>query len=99
MGLSRMVIAPIAPIAAWGLTFSAAWARQQPDLELLKAKGFFSTAGIPGDKWIEGETMFPHIAPAPHFNAAMLYYPGTEELQPDEVRVTFLGSTYYPTIL
>ena len=66
------------------------------DPELAKAMEFFSTAGIPGDKWIEGETMVPYVAPASHFKANMLYYPGTEELQEDEVRVTFMGSTYYP---
>ncbi len=66
------------------------------DKEMQKAMEFFSTAGIPGDKWIEGETMYPHVAPAGHFKATMLYYPGTEKLQPDEVRVTFMGSTYYP---
>jgi len=77
-------------------TVSAAWAQDQPDPELLKAAEFFETAGIPGDRWIEGETMVPHVAPGAHFNATMLYYPGTEELQPDEVRVTFMGSTYYP---
>ncbi len=64
--------------------------------ELKKAKEFFETAGIPGDKWVEGETMVPHVAPARHFNTTMLYYPGTEELQADEVRVIFMGSTYYP---
>ena len=66
------------------------------DQEMQKAKEFFSTAGKPGDKWIEGETMFPHVAGASHFTSTMLYYPGTEELQPDEVRVIFMGSTYYP---
>lgn len=40
--------------------------------------------------------MDPHVRAAKHFKSAMLYYPGTEELQPDEVRVTFMGSTYYP---
>jgi len=64
--------------------------------EMKKAMEFFSTAGIPGDKWLEGETMYSHVFPASHFNSTMLYYPGTEELQPDEVRVTFMGSTYYP---
>ena len=59
------------------MTVSAVWAQQQPDPELLKAKEFFESAGIPGDKWIEGETMSPYVAPASHFNATMLYYPGT----------------------
>ena len=67
------------------------------DAELQKAKEFFSTAGVPGGKWIEGETMVPHVAPASHHKATLLYYPGTEELQSDEVRVIFMGSTYYPT--
>ena len=67
------------------------------DAELKKAKEFFGTAGIPAGRWIEGETMVPHVAPARHHKATLLYYPGTEELQPDEVRVIFMGSTYYPT--
>ncbi len=61
------------------------------DQEMQKAMEFFSTAGIPGDKWIEGETMVPHVAAASHFTSTMLYYPGTEELQPDEVRVILWG--------
>ncbi len=85
-----------AALAGHATTFSSVWAQQDPDPELLKAQEFFETAGIPGERWIEGETMVPHIAPAKHFNSAMLYYPGTEELQADEVRVTFMGSTYYP---
>lgn len=67
------------------------------DPELQKAMELFSTGGVPGDKWVEGETMVPHVAPGSHFKTAMLYYPGTEDLQSDEVRVTFMGSTYYPT--
>ena len=69
---------------------------QQPTPQMLKAKEFFETAGLPGDKWIEGETMHPHVTPSKNFHATMLYYPKTEELQSDEVRVTFMGSTYYP---
>ena len=78
---------------------SVVWAQQtktQPNPEVLKAKEFFEVAGNPDDKWIEGETIIPHVAPGSHFKATMLYYPGTEELQPDEARVTFMGSTYYP---
>jgi ribonuclease Z len=71
-------------------------AQKEPNPELLKAKEFFETAGLPGDKWIEGETMTPHVSAGKHFNTTMLYYPGTEDLQADEVRVVFMGSTYYP---
>ena len=70
---------------------------QQPNPEMMKAKEFFETAGFPGERWIEGETMVPHIAPASHFNSTMLYYPNTEELQSDEVRVIFMGSSPYPS--
>jgi ribonuclease Z len=75
---------------------SSAWA-QEADPELLKAKEFFETAGNPDGKWVEGETMVPHVAPARHHKASLLYFPGTEELQDDEVRVIFMGSTYYPS--
>jgi ribonuclease BN (tRNA processing enzyme) len=78
------------------LATSASWAQQQPTPEMLKAKEFFETAGTPGGRWIEGETMVPHVLAGKHFKTTMLYYPGTEELQPDEVRVIFMGSTYYP---
>jgi len=69
---------------------------QQTDEDVRQAMEFFSTAGSPGDKWIEGETVYPNVAPASHFNASLLYYPGTETLLSDEMRVTFMGSTYYP---
>ena len=70
---------------------------QQSSTQIERAKAFFSTAGVPGDRWVEGETMVPHVAPGKHHKATLLYYPGTEELQPDEVRVIFMGSTYYPS--
>ncbi len=79
-----------AALLGLALTVPAAWAQQQPTPEMLKAQGFFENAGIPGDRWVEGETMVPHVAPGRHFNATMLYYPGTEELQAGEVRVIFI---------
>ena len=79
------------------LTYSGStWAQEEPSPGMLKAMEFFKTAGVPGDKWIEGETMLPHVVPSNHFNATMLYYPKTETLQADEARVTFMGSTYFP---
>ena len=91
----RRTVVPVALLFVFcGLALAPESRAQDPELQ--KAAEFFSNAGVPGDKWIEGETMEPHVAPASHFNASMLYYPGTEELQSDEVRVTFMGSTYYP---
>ena len=52
-----------AVLLGFALTLPAALAQHQPTPEMLKAKEFFETAGIPGKKWIEGETMVPHVAP------------------------------------
>ena len=90
---SKVLICLVALAAAASLSL----AQQEPDAEMKKAAEFFATAGVPGERWIEGETMVPHVAPASHFFSTVLYYPGTEELGPDEVRVTFMGSTYYPS--
>jgi ribonuclease BN (tRNA processing enzyme) len=94
MNIKQQLI--VTTFALCTLLVSLAWA-QEADPELLKAKEFFETAGNPGGKWIEGETLNPHVAPARHHKASLLYYPGTEELQDDEVRVIFMGSTYYPS--
>ena len=80
-------------LASVATAVSVVWAQQaqpEPDPKLKEAKAFFEVAGNPGKRWIEGETMVPHVAPAKHFKSTMLYYPGTEELQPDEVRVIFI---------
>ena len=52
--------------AAVGVCILSGNAFSQDD-EMKKAMDFFSNAGIPGDRWTEGETMVPHVAPAPHF--------------------------------
>ena len=75
----------------------SATSAQEMTPEMQQAMEFFGNAGNPAGRWIEGEMFVPHVESAPHFNAAMLYYPGTEDLQDDEVRVSFMGSTYYPS--
>ena len=83
---------------ALGLALLVGYSHAQPQMTPAQKKAleFFSTAGDPQGRWIEGETMYPDIFPGKHFNATMLYFPNTEELQDDEIRVTFMGSTYYP---
>ena len=93
--MKRSSAIAILAVFAAGLHGTALGQKSDPELE--KAMKFFRAAGVPGEKWIEGETVYPHVAPGKHFKSTMLYYPGTEELQPDEVRVTFMGSTYYPS--
>jgi len=67
------------------------------EAKMLQAMEFMTTAGNPAGRWIEGETFVPHVAPAAHFAASQLFFPGFEELQSDEMRVTFMGSTYAPS--
>ena len=59
----KLTLTFVASIAATvGLLLVSGMTLAQEE-ELKKAKEFFSTAGIPGDRWIEGETMVPHVAP------------------------------------
>lgn len=47
--------------------------------------------GVPGDRWKEG-LLFDGIAPQPWLKSAANWFPGTEEVQPDEMRITFMGT-------
>ena len=49
-------------------------------------------AGVANGRWKEG-LMFEGIAPGEDMFSSMQYYPGTEELLPDEMRVTFMGTS------
>jgi len=54
-----------------------------------------ATGGMPLGRWKEG-LMFEGIEPMPWLKSAANWYPGTEELQPDEMRIIFMGTS--PTI-
>jgi ribonuclease BN (tRNA processing enzyme) len=47
--------------------------------------------GVPNGKWKEG-LLFDGVAPMPWLKSAANWFPGTEEIQPDEIRVTFMGT-------
>ncbi|MCA0932969.1 MBL fold metallo-hydrolase [Lutimonas saemankumensis] len=49
------------------------------------------TGGVPMGRWKEG-LMFEGVRPMPWLKSAANWFPGTEEIQPDEIRVTFMGS-------
>jgi len=49
------------------------------------------TGGVPMGRWKEG-LMFEGISPQPWLRSAANWLPGTEEVQPDEMRITFMGS-------
>jgi hypothetical protein len=91
-----------------GLVMAATEAvAQAPDAEQLKklaAAGFESdpatlkavaTGGTPMGRWKEGLT-FDGVAPMPWLKSSANWFPKTEEVQPEEIRVTFMGSSPMP---
>lgn len=54
-----------------------------------------ATGGQPLGRWTEG-LMFDGIAPMPWLKSAVNWYPKTETVQPDEMRVTFMGTSPLP---
>lgn len=49
------------------------------------------TGGVPNGRWKEG-LLFDGVRPMPWMKSAANWFPGTEEVQPDEIRVTFMGT-------
>jgi ribonuclease Z len=73
-------------------------------MEELKAAGYetslevfkeLATAGQPMGRWKEGLT-FDGVEPMPWLASAANWTPGSEEVQPSEIRVTFMGSSPVP---
>jgi ribonuclease Z len=54
-----------------------------------------ATSGVPGGRWKEG-LLFDGIEPMPWLASATNWVPGREEVQPGEIRVTFMGSSPIP---
>ncbi len=50
-----------------------------------------ATGGVPMGRWKEG-LLFEGIAPQPWLKSAANWFPGTEEVQPEEIRITFMGT-------
>ena len=64
----------------------------ESDPEVLKA---IATGGTPMGRWKEGLT-FDGVEPMPWLKSSANWFPKTEEVQPDEMRVTFMGSSPLP---
>ncbi|WFU36134.1 guanitoxin biosynthesis MBL fold metallo-hydrolase GntH [Bradyrhizobium brasilense] len=64
----------------------------ETDPQVLKE---LATGGQPMGRWKEGLT-FDGVAPMPWLKSATNWFPNTEEVQPDEIRVTFMGSSPLP---
>ena len=50
-----------------------------------------ATGGVPMGRWKEG-LLFEGISPQPWLTSAANWFPGTEEVQPGEMRITFMGT-------
>ncbi|RLA50211.1 MAG: MBL fold metallo-hydrolase [Gammaproteobacteria bacterium] len=50
------------------------------------------SGGVPGDRWKEG-LLFEGVKPMPWLKSAANWFPGTEDVQPEEMRVTFMGTS------
>lgn len=50
------------------------------------------TGGVPMGRWKEG-LMFEGISPQPWLKSAANWFPGTEDIQPNEMRITFMGTS------
>ena len=50
------------------------------------------SGGVPMGRWDEG-LLFEGIRPMPWLKSAANWYPGTEDIQPNEIRVTFMGTS------
>ena len=49
------------------------------------------TGGVPMGRWKEG-LLFEGVRPMPWLKSAANWFPGTEDVQPNEMRVTFMGT-------
>lgn len=50
------------------------------------------SGGVPGGRWKEG-LLFEGVKPMPWLKSAANWFPGTEDVQPEEMRVTFMGTS------
>jgi hypothetical protein len=72
-----------------GISIAAPVPVQEPSSE--KAIGEALTGGVPMGRWKEG-LLFEGVRPMPWLKSAANWFPGTEEVQPNEMRVTFMGT-------
>lgn len=76
------------------LTVGAAFA-QAPPIQDPSSEADIQAAlsgGVPGGRWNEG-LLFEGVKPMPWLKSAANWFPGTEEVQPEEMRVTFMGTS------
>ncbi len=86
--IQLLSILPIVAILALSAS-AAAQDRQTPSSEEDIAAAL--SGGVPMERWKEG-LLFEGVRPMPWLKSAANWFPGTEDVQPNEIRVTFMGS-------
>jgi len=85
----RQFITAFALLSLSNLAFGQAPPVQEASSEAdIKAALF---GGISGDKWKEG-LLYEGINPMPWMKSASNWFPRTEDVQPNEMRITFMGT-------
>ena len=79
----------VLPLSALAQTPNPAERGEPSSVEDIRAALF---GGVPGDRWREG-LLFEGISPQPWLNSASNWFPGTEDVQPDEMRIIFMGTS------
>ena len=95
----RSILVAVLCVGAWVLTGHAQQSEvpEPPEIEgfdFEKDPDTFkavATGGVPMGRWKEG-LLFDGIEPMPWLASAANWFPGTEEVQPEEIRVTFMGT-------
>ena len=67
---------------------------QAPEVQQTSSEADMQAAlsgGVPGGRWKEG-LMFEGIRPQPWLKSAANWFPRTEDVQPDEMRIIFMGT-------
>ncbi len=76
-------------VLAIGNALAAPPPKQKPSSEEEIRAALFG--GVPGDRWKEG-LLFEGIKPQPWLKSAANWFPRTEDIQPNEMRIIFMGS-------
>ncbi|MES2923779.1 MAG: MBL fold metallo-hydrolase [Verrucomicrobiota bacterium] len=81
-------LAGVATLSTAGVSMAQA-ADEKPTAAVMPKNPY---GGVPSG----GITLPPYYRPTPHLKSNNVYYPGQEEIGPDEMRISFIGSTPIP---
>ena len=84
----------LAAIAAGILGTAGSMSAQAPPVQEVSSEEEIRAAlfgGVPMDRWKEG-LLFEGIRPSPWMKSASNWFPRTEDVQPNEMRIIFMGS-------